>query len=323
MSNYEYFGRLDRKTAVELVRGDTLAANSALSERQKEALYNQYCFGEKPADLAAAYGISTATTYRYIREMRGKEETRRDEGMAARSKIVAGDKTNGRLVSTTDQHRFEGTCVIGGKKHSKTFTTTGARKATELWEKWCQDLRDEQEFMNRVERKESKKEVEGPFVPTDEPLENPFEESEVVCGYPGDPIEEIRPVESAHTPDIPVRPWREVAEERQQRIEELEARLAEFEDEERKTRVIQDGVIADTELAEPKLDQWFNSNGAFRVIWTDKPVYVLWAKSESPRLYGVYRTMEDALKEVDRLNEVAAFLGSEGAFEVEEVQWRM
>jgi len=125
-------------------------------------------------------------------------------------------------------------------------------------------------------------------------------------------------VEPAPVSEINVRPWKEVAEERQQRIEELEAKVAELESKANGS----DHVVIDTESEKPKLASWFNSNGSFRVFWMNKPVYVLWAKSDAPKIYGVYRTMEAALKEVDRLNEVAAFLGSEGAFEVEEVAWK-
>lgn len=50
--------------------------------------------------------------------------------------------------------------------------------------------------------------------------------------------------------------------------------------------------------------------------------YLIWAKRPEPRCYGLYHTMETALGEIDRLNEVASFLGSEGAFEVEEVAWK-
>lgn len=263
-----------------------------LSDKQKLAIYNQHCFGEKIEDLAESYEVSHATIYRCIREMRERHESGKDDEMAARSKVVAGDKANGRLLSTTDPHRFEGTCVVGGKKQSKAFVTVNAKKATEMWEKWCQDLRDEQEFMDRVERKEP------------------------------EPLEEIRPIqviEPAPVPEINVRPWREVAEERQQRIEELEAKVAELEASE---PLRSDWVIERTEYENPILEHWFNNNGSFRVFWMNKPVYVLWAKSDAPKIYGVYRTMEAALAEVDRLNEVAAFLGSEGAFEVEEVAWK-
>lgn len=243
--------------------------------------------------------------------------------MAAHSKIVAGDKANGRLQSTTDPHRFEGTCVIGGKKHSKTFTTVNARKATEMWEKWCQDLRDEKQFMDMVERKQ-------------EPQEEPM----AVCGYPGDPIEEIRPIESSPTPDIPVRPWREVAEERQKHIEELKAKVAEMQEAVDFCKRLEDAVKAGepvdlwgteyrpaseaeslrSELEVAKRDRIDFAEGY--QLEMHNPVYVLWAKAEAPRLYGAYLTMEAALNEVDRLNEVAAFLGNEGAFEVGEVAWK-
>ena len=241
-----------------------------LSDKQKLAIYNQHCFGEKIEDLAESYECSNATIYRCIREMRERHERGRDDEMAARSKVVAGDKANGRLLSTTDPHRFEGTCVVGGKKQSKAFVTVNAKKATEMWEKWCQDLRDEQEFMDRIERKEP------------------------------EPIEEIRPIqviEPAPVPEINVRPWKEVAEERQAEIDELKRRI---------------------EYLEGRLEGY----GSTTQLTTSGPSYVLWAKTDAPKLYGLYGTMEAALAEVDRLNEVAAFLGSEGAFEVEEVAWK-
>ena len=55
---------------------------------------------------------------------------------------------------------------------------------------------------------------------------------------------------------------------------------------------------------------------------TSEPAYLIWAKKPEPRCYGLYLTMESALSEVDKLNEVAAFLGGDGAFEVEEVAWK-
>ena len=303
-----------------------------LSDKAKERIYNSYTLGESPEDIAESMALNVGTVRRIIREQRKQYEKAREE-MGRSGKIVKKDGNGGKLMSLSPEG-FEFIHVTpDGKSHKKKVPGHISRVAEQQYDKWCADLDDECEFMRRVERKVDavEKEAEGPFVPTDEPVQV-FEDDEpdgtnanfgeAVCGYPGDPVEDIRSIEPAPVPEIPVRPWREVAEERQQRIEELEARLAEYEDEERKVHVIQDGVVADTELAEPKLDHWFNSNGAFRVIWTDKPVYVLWAKSENPRLYGVYRTMEAALKELDRLNEVAAFLGSEGVFEVEEVAWK-
>lgn len=55
---------------------------------------------------------------------------------------------------------------------------------------------------------------------------------------------------------------------------------------------------------------------------TSEPAYLIWAKSPEPRCYGLYLTMESALAEVDKLNDVAKFLGNIGVFEVEEVAWR-
>lgn len=56
---------------------------------------------------------------------------------------------------------------------------------------------------------------------------------------------------------------------------------------------------------------------------TSEPAYLIWAKRPEPRCYGLYLTMDDALRELDKLNSVATFLGSKGAFEVEEVEWKV
>lgn len=51
--------------------------------------------------------------------------------------------------------------------------------------------------------------------------------------------------------------------------------------------------------------------------------YLLWAGGDgAPRFYGLYQSLDGALAEMDKLNEVAAFLGSASTFEVEEVGWR-
>ena len=96
-----------------LTKEGSMGKPSALSERQAESLYTQYVMGESVADLAAAYGIGESTARHYIAEMRKKKEG--DSAMASRSKIVAGDKHNGRLTSTPDPHRYR-YIIKDGKK---------------------------------------------------------------------------------------------------------------------------------------------------------------------------------------------------------------
>ena len=280
-----------------------------LSESQKRAIYNAFTSGEKQADIAATYGVTANTISKIVSQQR-KAGT-----MASREKIVAGDKRNGRLVSSADINRYEGTCVVNGKAKSKTFIAVNAHMAQKAWEKWCQELRDEQKFMDMVERK------------VDAVVEEAGQEDKAVCGYPSDPIEEIHPIKEidpAPEFDDEMRPWRDVAEERRQRIEELEKRVEFLEGrvEGYESDSSFDKVIVDTEGEKPKLGHWFNDNGSFRVMWMDKPVYVLWAKGEKPKIYGVFWSLEIALKELDKLNELAAFLDKSDAFEVEEAVWR-
>lgn len=51
-------------------------------------------------------------------------------------------------------------------------------------------------------------------------------------------------------------------------------------------------------------------------------VYIIWTKGSEPKMFGAYMSMEKALEEIDHLNEIAAFLASDNAFEVEEVKLR-
>lgn len=273
-----------------------------LSDDTKEQIYTRFTLNETAEDIAESMELNVGTVRRIIREQRKLHEREREE-MARSGKVVKKDGNGGKLMALTPDG-FEFTHVTpDGRSHKKKVPGHISRVAEQQYDKWCADLDDECEFMRRIDRKVD--------AVVDMAGEQPSDEH----------VSDERTVEPAPVPDIPVRPWRDVAEERQQRIEELERRVAELEDKERVKGVV-DRVIADTEGEAPKLDHWFNNNGSFRVFWMNKPVYVLWAKTENPRLYGVYRTMEDALKAVDKLNEVAAFLGNASAFEVEEVMWR-
>lgn len=274
-----------------------------LSDEVKKSIYTNYTLGERVEDIAEQMDIHPATVRRIIREQRKHYEKER-EVMARSGKIVKKDGNGGKLMALSPDG-FEFTHVTpDGRSHKKKVDGHISRVAEQQYDKWCKELDDECEFMRKVERKEA----------------------EVVCGYPGDPIEEIHPVEEvditpAPVPEIQVRPWREVAMERKQEIEQLNERIAELEKQLEDTKPL-DRVIADTELEQPKLGHWFNGNGSFRVIWVEKPAYVLWAKGDTQKFFGLYGSMESALKKLDELNEVAAFLGSDGAFEVEEVSWK-
>lgn len=268
--------------------------NTPLSDRQKRQIYDAHCMGQRPEDIAQQFGIARSTTYRVISEQRKLQEGKGKEAeVASRTKTIAGDKTNGRLTTTADMHRFEGTCVVGGKRKSRTFLASGSRHAIGQWEKWCAELRSEQDFMDMVERK--------PVIDSDEdgiditPAPVPEievtrkDDSQAVCDAPSDPIEEIRPVQVVSIPS-------------DERIREAIHDAREEFDAVTTSHMEATGVpLADT----------------------SEPAYLIWAKRPEPRCYGLYLTMEDALREVDKLNDVAKFLGNDGAFEVEEVTWKV
>lgn len=238
--------------------GEEMSRGRVLSESERKSAYTMYCMGEKVGDVASAYGVSEPTIYRIIKQLRDGK----GEGMAGGQQIVAGDKAHGRLMTLPDRNRFEGTCIVGGKSKKRTFTAVNAKNAQQQWEKWCQTLRDEQEFMDMVERKEPK----------------------AVCGAPLDPIEEIRPTKQAEPPT----------------------------DEE---------IYGAQEAIDTQVERVFEATGV-PLADTSEPAYLIWAKLPEPRCYGLYLTMDAAIAELDRLNDVAKFLSQESAFEVEEVAWR-
>lgn len=115
------------------------------------------------------------------------------------------------------------------------------------------------------------------------------DEPRAVCGAPSDPIEEIRSDQEVKIPSDET--IREAIHEAQEEFDAITTKHMEA-----------TGVpLADT----------------------SEPAYLIWAKKPEPRCYGLYLTMEAALSEVDKLNEVAKFLGGDGAFEVEEVAWKI
>lgn len=197
-----------------------------LTREQKEKIYHLHTMGVEHEEIADQFGISAFTVSRCVSRQREAERERRERRVS--EVVVAGDKKNGRLVST-GTNKFEGTCLIKGKMKRHSFTASNANAAEEQWEQWRTRLKDEEAFMDMVERK-----------PRHE-----CDEHDVV-------------------------------------------------------------VIEEAPKPAPSV----------------APVYVLWAKLDVPKLYGVYESMERAIDDGDRLNEVAAFLGSSGTFEVEEVVWR-
>ena len=116
----------------------------ALSDSQRQSVYRMHLSGEKAEDIAAAYDISMATVYRVL-----KQEREKGSGdMAQREMTIAGNRKNGRLVSTGNSRFYVGTCMVGGKMRSHDFEAANAREAKELWSQWCIETREsEKSFM--------------------------------------------------------------------------------------------------------------------------------------------------------------------------------
>lgn len=106
-----------------------------LTNEERREIYEARLLGESREEIARAYGIAVASVTRIVRNEREK-----GQDMAARECIVAGNKRTGRLVSSSDPHRYEGTCVVAGKANSRTFTADNASAATKMWREWCHEL---------------------------------------------------------------------------------------------------------------------------------------------------------------------------------------
>lgn len=112
-----------------------------LTEEQRWEIYEARMLGEDRKEIAEAYGIKPETVTYVVRR-----QEKLIEGGTMHECVVAGDKKNGRLVSTGNQHHYIGTCIVGGKSHSKVFTTVNAKAATKLWKEWCDGLRLDQKL---------------------------------------------------------------------------------------------------------------------------------------------------------------------------------
>ena len=219
-----------------------------LSETQKHSVYQMHLSGESAKDIAAAYDVSEASVYRIIKS----EREHWSDGMAQREMVIAGDRSNGRLVSGSGGRGvYKGTCMVNGRMRTRDFKCANARIAKQEWSDWCISLREsEKSFLEACEPRGVEKSVVETMsfdeVKADESAE--YVEDVVVDAAP-EPI------------SVVMRPTPSVA-------------------------------------------------------------YVVWCKTSEPRIYGLYDDMDSALADVERLNEVSAFLGNGSPFEVDECQWR-
>lgn len=266
-----------------------------LTKELRERIYDLYTMGVPQADIAEQFDIHSNTVSRVVSTQRKLREGKRVEKVS--EVVVAGDKRNGRLLSV-GTNKYEGTCLVGGKMKRRTFTAINARNAETQWIKWCATVHDEHDFMSMVERKPrhdadeaptaTSKAVTAANVPYEKPMVIDMSDRPAPkCVATG--ILSTNPMPSSEP-----------------------AATGELE-----------GSTPD-DAGASKLSM---SNAGISLVSSpsvdfSEPAYLIWAKSPEPRCYGLYLTMDAALAEVDRLNEVARFLGSGGAFEVEEVAWR-
>ena len=128
-----------------------------LSDSQRQSVYRMYLSGERARDIASAFDVHESTVYLIIKAEREKS----GDGMARREMVVAGNRKYGRLVSTGNDRRYVGTCMVAGKMRSRNFEAPNASDATDQWSEWCNGLRESEEaFMSACEVEADPVEVE-------------------------------------------------------------------------------------------------------------------------------------------------------------------
>ena len=116
---------------------ERMGRKRALSPDQEAEVIERVAAGESQNKLANEYGVAWATINRIV--------TQAHEGADVKETIIAGDKANG-ILRCIGADTYEGTCRrANGKMSKKAFRSTGARVAQKTWEKWCAELRAEDE----------------------------------------------------------------------------------------------------------------------------------------------------------------------------------
>lgn len=121
-------------------------------------------------EIANDLGI-TVKTVESVERARQRELARKEEReMAHSAHTIAGDKFNG-LLRTVAPNTFEGTCRrADGTFERKRFE--GLRSAAqEGWEAWCEEIREREQWVEQLERREPKPVDKAPAPAEPEPPE--------------------------------------------------------------------------------------------------------------------------------------------------------
>lgn len=237
---------------------DPMPRKRKLNHEQELELFEMVRKGFSNKDIAKKFGIAQDTVGAYYRRTLRERGREQDRG-ASRERLVAHRKLGQQLTFSVDEG-YVGKTMIGGVEETCTFKAGDDMEAISKFDKWCADMRAEQEFMGMVERKGEPQLIE----------------EAVTVSTDNEPVSMSARDQESPLPVVPVTA----------------------------------GIISATPSGIPLAD-------------TSEPAYLIWAKRPEPKCYGLFLTMDAALAEVDRLNEVAKFLGSDGAFEVEEVEWKV
>lgn len=108
--------------------------------------------GVPAKQVARDLGLHPQTVANIVKRYKLAEEHEKEREQGMTEKVVAGDRENGRLISTAPDI-YEGTCKrANGKMAKKVFRATGLRMAQGQWEKWCEDIRAEDAKASAVQK---------------------------------------------------------------------------------------------------------------------------------------------------------------------------
>ena len=133
------------------LREEEMPRKKSLSDEQAIELFNMVHKGFSNKDISKKFGIAESTVKTYYRRVlreRGKEAKRNGGG----PRLVVMREGGAKLTFDVDAG-YVGTCLVGGVADECVFKAKDDAVATIEFDDWLEKMRAEQEFMDRIERR--------------------------------------------------------------------------------------------------------------------------------------------------------------------------
>ena len=268
---------------------EEMARRRSLSDEQAVELFNMVHKGFSNKDIAKKFGIAESTVKTYYRRVlrdRGKEAKRNGGG----PRLVVMREGGAKLTFGVDEG-YVGTCSVGGVVDEHVLEAKEDVAAIVEFDEWLGRMREEQEFLDRLERKhEEPVDDDAAYVATWDTASV----ASILRKYSDGKL--LR--DADRDTDVAIA------------CEERDARMAEREDERKRSK------------ARGKEREGMVSRKDTKVESSAGTAYAIIAVQPKIKGYGMYADMDAAFSKLDQLNEVTNMLGIDGAFEVHEMEWR-